>query len=80
MKRCQLCIVKIVNKTKGGNNALQNRLFENFLKEFGATFEDIRLYTEVKLTSHVDCLDWFFELRHALQEYIQHDTKVMIFD
>lgn len=48
MKGTMETVTSIVNKIKGGHNALTHRQFKSFLKEVDAEYDDLLLNTEVR--------------------------------
>lgn len=63
IKDCMEVAIKIINKIKGGHNALNHRLFKTFLLEFGSDHRDLLLHNEVRWLSAGNCLLRLFELR-----------------
>lgn len=63
--------VKIINRIKGGHNALTHRIFKTFLQELESDYGDLLLYTEVRWLSRGKCLERFFNLREEILKFLQ---------
>lgn len=83
LKDTMQTVCNIVNRLKGGHNALTHRKLKSFLEEVEAEHNDVLLYTEVRWLSRGKCLKRFFGLKKeiclfiesakiaALQEYLE---------
>lgn len=71
MKIC----VQIINKIRGGHNALNHRKFKAFLEEVEADYGDILLFTEIRWLSRGRSLERFFELREEILEFLKLDES-----
>lgn len=58
--------VQIINKIRGGHNALTHRKFKDFLENLNAEYGDILLYTEVRWLSRGKSLERLFNLRKEI--------------
>lgn len=67
--------VKIINRLKGGHNALTHRKLVAFLKEIDAEYGDILLFTEVRWLSRGKSLDRLFSLREEIAIFLQSDDS-----
>lgn len=68
--------VKIINRLKGGHNALTHRKLVAFLAEINSDFGDITLFTEVRWLSRGKSLDRLFSLRDKILIFLQKiDSK-----
>lgn len=68
-------VVKTINFIKGGHNAKNHRLFKNFLNEFGAEFNDVVMFTNVRWLSRGNSLSRFFELRIEILTFLKINNK-----
>lgn len=68
-------VVQVVNKIKGGHNALTHRKFTSFLSEMDAEYGDLLLYTEVRWLSRGKCLERFFALRKEVVEFLKAELQ-----
>lgn len=57
-------VTKIINKIRGGNNALNHRKFKSFMEEINAEYGDLILFTEVRWLSKGRCLERLYNLRN----------------
>lgn len=64
-------VIKIINKIRGGHNALNHRRFKTFLNEFGAEYPDLVLHTDVRWLSRGKSLLRFFELRPEIITFLE---------
>lgn len=64
-------VVKIVNKIRGGHNALTHRKFKEYLKEFDSVKPDLTMHTEVRWLSKGKVLERFFTLRKEILEFLK---------
>lgn len=62
--------VKIINRLRGGHNALTHRKLIAFLKEIDADYGDVLMYTEVRWLSRGKCLERLFNLRTELENFL----------
>lgn len=69
------CVVKMINKIRGGHNALTHRKFQSLLQELKAQYGDLKLFTEVRWLSRGKCLDRFFSLRKEVLYFLKHHVK-----
>lgn len=69
-------VASIVNRLKGGHNALTNRLLKKYLQEVDAEYDDLLLYTEVRWLSRGKCLRRFFDLRKELAIFLEKSTTI----
>lgn len=67
--------IKIINKIKGGHNALNHRKFKQFLKELHAEHGDLLLYTEVRWLSRGKSLKRLFDLRKEIVLFLEQDSS-----
>lgn len=63
--------VNIINRIKGGHNALKHRRFKTFLHELESDYGDLFLYTEVRWLSRGKCLERFFNLREEILKFLE---------
>lgn len=63
--------VKIINRLRGGHNALTHRKLVAFLKEIDADYGDVLMFTEVRWLSRGKCLERLFNLREEIAEFFQ---------
>jgi len=66
MKNVMDTAIKIINKIKGGHNALTQRKFKSFLDDLHADYGDLLLHTEVRWLSRGKSLERFFNLRQEI--------------
>lgn len=64
-------VVKVVNRIRGGHNALTHRKFKTFLQECEHQYGDLLMFTEVRWLSRGKCLERFFQLRMEIVEFIE---------
>lgn len=69
-------VTKIINKIKGGHNALTSHQFKILLQEFDSDFSDLTLYTEVRWMNRGQCLNRFFILRCEIKVFIETIQKL----
>lgn len=67
--------IKIINKIKGGHNALSHRKFKTFLEEIDAEHKDLLLHTEVRWLSRGKCIQRLFELRTEVKIFLEDDNS-----
>lgn len=74
-------VVTIVNKIRGGHNALTHRKFKDFLDGVHAEYGDLVLHTEIRWLSKGRCLERLFSLRKEvvtfLDDNITPETKLL---
>lgn len=63
--------VKIINRLRGGHNALTHRKLIEFLKNIDADHGDVLMYTEVRWLSRGKCLERLFDLRAEIEMFLQ---------
>lgn len=60
----------IINKIRGGHNALTHRKFVKFLTSINAAFNDLKMFTEVRWLSRGDCLNRLYDLKEEVLEFL----------
>lgn len=76
MKKCMATTISIVNKIRGGHNALTHRKFIAFLEEYNTHYSDLLMYTEVRWLSRGKCLQRFFDLRKEILEFLKENSNI----
>lgn len=71
LKETMAIAVRIINRLRGGHNALTHRKLIAFLKEIDADYGDVLMYTEVRWLSRGKCLERLFNLRMELELFFQ---------
>lgn len=66
---------RIINKIKGGHNALTHRKFKSLLEELQSCYGDLLLYTEVRWLSRGKSLERLFNLRDEVQLFLEQSEK-----
>lgn len=69
-------LTKIVNKIKGGHNALIHRKFKSFLEEIESDYDDLKYYTEVRWLSKATFLERLFKMRNDVKLFIEVTDKL----
>lgn len=64
-------VVFIVNKIRGGHNALTHRRFKLFLDELNANYKDLKMFTAVRWLSKGQCLERFFDIRKEVLLFLK---------
>lgn len=67
--------VKIINRLKGGHNALTHRKLVAFLKDTDAEYGDLLLFTEVRWLSRGKSLERLFNLREEISIFLQSEAS-----
>lgn len=67
--------VSMVNKIKGGHNALNHRLFKFFCSEFGSEHIDLLLHNDIRWLSAGKMLHRLFELRIEVSVFLEVHVK-----
>lgn len=62
---------EIINKIRGGHQALTHRKFVNFLKNKKAVHYDLKMFTEVRWLSRGQCLNVLYDLREEVLVYLE---------
>lgn len=68
-------VLKIINKIRGGHNALSHRKFKTFLEEVNAEYGDLQMYTEVRWLSKGRCLQRLFSLREEVALFFEQNPS-----
>lgn len=63
--------LKIINRLKGGHNALTHRKLVAFLKDLDAEYNDVLMFTEVRWLSRGKCLERLFCLREEVATFFK---------
>lgn len=67
--------ILIINKIKGGHNALTHRKFKSFLQEIESDYGDLLLFTEVRWLSRGRSLARLFELRNEVLQFFKENPS-----
>lgn len=70
-KEAMKTAVKIINRLRGGHNALTHRKLVAFLAEISADYGDVIMFTEVRWLSRGKCLERLFNLRNEITTFLQ---------
>lgn len=62
--------VGIINRLKGGHNALTHRKLVAYLKEIDADYGDVKMFTEVRWLSRGKSLERLFNLRNEIKTFL----------
>ncbi|XP_076817402.1 general transcription factor II-I repeat domain-containing protein 2-like [Clavelina lepadiformis] len=75
MSDVMLSVTNIVNIIKGGNRAQRHRKFIQFLKDVGAEYEDVPLFSKIRWLSAGKTLKHFFSLRKEILNFLQNEIE-----
>ncbi|XP_055714229.1 protein FAM200C-like [Phlebotomus papatasi] len=64
-------VVKIINRLRSGKYAQTHRQLREFLKDVGAQFPDLKMFTEVRWLSKGQALYRFFKLRREVPLFME---------
>lgn len=67
--------IAIINKIKGGHNALNHRLFKVFCNEFGSEHNDLLLHNDIRWLSAGNSLSRLFEMRIEVAIFLEMHVK-----
>lgn len=67
--------IKIINRLRGGHNALMHRKLVAFLEEVNAEYADVLLFTEVRWLSRGKSLERLFSLRVEIDAFLQSEAS-----
>lgn len=68
-------VIQIINKIRGGHNALTHRKFKEFVTECGAVNKDLKLHTHVRWLSKGKSLERFFILRKDVLDFLLSQNR-----
>ena len=74
--------VKIINKIRGGHNALIHRKFKDFLENLNSGYGDLLLYTEVRWFNNnihtTQLTNFFFYFNQNYDSMCLHGSRVFL--